>query len=69
MEEPPPKIGFTVREIKAFKIHAVLMAALAAAFAAVAPSGSGRVLGALVAVALVPVPPLVVTLLRRRRSR
>lgn len=66
---PPPRIGFTRRELKAFKIHALLMAALAAGFGTLVRPGTTQVLGALLAVALVPVPPLVVYLLRRRRGR
>ncbi len=62
-----PPVAFTPAEIRAFKVHALLMAALAGAMAVVAPPGPGRVLGALFAVLLVPVPPLVVYLRRRRR--
>jgi len=67
-KEKTPPTGFTPGEIKVFKIHAVLVAALAASFAVVAPSGPGQVLGALFAVLLLPIPPLVVYLLRRRKS-
>ncbi len=67
-EVPPrPRIAFTPKEIRVFKIHAVLVAALVAGMAVVAPPGIGRVLGALFAVALLPIPPLVVYLLRRRK--
>ena len=51
-----------------FKFHAVIVAALVAAMAVVAPPGIGRVLGALFAVGLLPIPPLVVYLLRRRKG-
>ena len=67
-KEKPPPTGFTPKEIKAFKIHAVLVAALAASFTVVASPGPGQVLGALFAVVLLPLPPLVVYLLRRRKS-
>lgn len=62
-----PPMAFTPPEIRVFKIHAVLCAALAGTMAVVAPKGSMQVLGALFAVLLVPVPPLVVYLRRRRR--
>lgn len=62
-----PPIAFTPAEIRAFKVHAVLCAALAGAMAVVAPKGPWQVLGALLAVLLVPVPPLVIYLRRRRR--
>lgn len=70
MAEAPPrqKIAFTPGEIRVFKFHAVIVAALVAAMAVVAPPGIGRVLGALFAVALLPIPPLVVYLLRRRKN-
>jgi hypothetical protein len=67
-ETPKPRIGFTPGELRAFRYHAIIVAALVAGMAAVAPAGPGRVLGVLFAVALLPVPPLVVYLLRRRRS-
>jgi len=51
-----------------FKFHAVIVAALVAAMAVVAPPGIGRVLGALFAVGLLPIPPLVVYLFRRRKG-
>ena len=62
-----PPLAFTPAEIRVFKIHAVLCAALAGAMAVVAPKGPGQVLGALFAVLLVPVPPLVIYLRRRGR--
>lgn len=69
MAEAPPrrKIAFTPGEIRAFKFHAVLVAALVAAMAVVAPPGIGRVLGALFAIALLPIPPLIIYFLRRRK--
>ena len=70
---PPPsqpaKVGFTPGEIRAFKFHAVIVAALAAGMLLVAPKGLGQVLGVLAAAALLPVPPLVVYIMRRRKSR
>ncbi len=68
-EKPsPPKIGFTPREIRAFKIYAVIVAAIGAALSVVAPKGVGQTLGALFAVALLPIPPLVVYFFRKRRG-
>ena len=66
--EKRPAVGFTPKEIRAFKIHAILMAVLGAAFTVVMPPGPRQVLGALFAVALLPIPPLVVYALRRRRA-
>jgi len=65
---PSRKIAFTPGEIRMFKFHAVIVAALVAAMAVVAPPGISRVLGALFAVGLLPIPPLVVYLLRRRKG-
>ena len=62
------RVGFTPGEIRAFKFHAIVMAAIAASMSVVAPKGGGQTLGALFAVALLPVPPLVVYLLRRRKG-
>lgn len=67
--EKRPTVGFTPKEIQAFKLHAVLMAAVGASFTFILPPGPGRVLGALFAVALLPVPPLIVYALRRRKER
>lgn len=64
-----PRIAFTPGEIRAFKIHAVIVAALAASMTVVAPKGIGQTLGALFAVALLPVPPLVIYFLRKRKGR
>lgn len=66
--EKRPTVGFTPKEIQAFKLHAVLMAAVGASFTFILPPGPGRVLGALFAVALLPVP-LIVYALRRRKER
>ena len=61
-----PRVAFTPGELKAFKIHAVVMAAVAAGMLVVAPKGWGQVLGVLLAVLLLPVPPLVIYFFRRR---
>ncbi len=70
MQKDPPssKVGFTPGEIRAFKIHAVIVAAIAAAMSVVVPKGIWQTIGALFAVALLPVPPLVIYLLRRRKG-
>lgn len=60
--------AFTPAEIRAFKLHGLVMAALAAGMCAVAPQGAGRWAGVLLAAALVPVPPLVIYALRRRKA-
>lgn len=69
MSQPPRRtVGFTPTEIRAFKIYALILAAVAGGIAVVAPKGMGQTLGALLAVALLPVPPLVIYLIRRRRG-
>jgi hypothetical protein len=70
MSQPSPRspVGFTPREIRAFKIYALILAAVAGGIAVVAPKGLGQTMGALLAVALLPVPPLVIYLLRRGRG-
>jgi hypothetical protein len=62
-----PAVAFTPAEIRSFRISAVLCAAIAAGIFVVAPKGLGQVIGVLFAAALVPVPPLVIYFLRRRR--
>lgn len=62
------RVAFTPGEIRAFKFHAVVVAAIAAAMTVVVPKGIGQTIGALFAVALLPVPPLVVYLMRRRKG-
>lgn len=69
MPEAPKKVAFTPREIRAFKIHAVVVAALAAGMTVVTPPGIGQTIGALFAVALLPIPPLVIYFFRRRQGR
>ncbi len=63
------RAGFTPREVRAFRYYAVVDAAIAAGLFVVAPKGLGQLLGVLLAVLLLPVPPLVVYLLRRRKTR
>lgn len=65
--EDPPKVCFTRKEIRAFQAHAIIMAAVAGGIAVVAPSADARLLGVLLSVALVPVPPLAIYLVRKRR--
>jgi hypothetical protein len=65
-DKTKPAVAFTPREIRAFKISAVVSAAIAAGMFTVAPKGLGQILGVLFAAALLPVPPVVVYLLRQR---
>jgi len=60
--------GFTHKEIRVFKIYAVIVAAIAAGLFVVAPKGAGQVVGVLFAVLLLPVPPFAVYLVRRRKA-
>jgi len=62
------RTGFTVKEIKAFKIYAVIIAAIAAGMFVAAPKGVGQLLGVVLAAALLPIPPLVIYFLRRRKA-
>jgi hypothetical protein len=64
-----PRVAFTPKEVRALKYHAVVVAAIAAAMYMVAPKGVGQLLGVLLAVLLLLVPPLVVYVLRRRKAR
>lgn len=66
-QEANPRVGFTVAEIKAFKLHTAIVAAIALGMFAVAPTGLGQVLGVLFAILLLLVPPLAIFFLRRRK--
>lgn len=68
MNPPAGRPGFTPAEIKAFRLHAVVVAGIAAAMFVIAPKGLGQVLGVLFAILLLPIPPLVIYLLRRRKA-
>ena len=69
VQDPRPRrVGFTQGEIRAFRIHGVIVAAIVVGMAFVAPKGTGQILGMLFALALLPVPALVIYLLRRRKS-
>jgi hypothetical protein len=62
-----PRLGFTSAEFKVFQLCAVLVAVIAAGMYSVAPKGLGQVLGVLFSVLLLPVPPLVIYVFRRRK--
>ena len=63
-----PKVTFTRVEIRAFRIYAVVLAAIAAGMVVVAPRGLGQVLGVLFAAVLLPIPAAIIYLVRRRRG-
>ena len=66
----PPKVAFTPGEIKAFKVHAVIVAAITAGLFVVGPQGpEGRLISMAIAIVLLPTPPLVVYFLRKRKNR
>lgn len=65
----PPKVAFTPKEIRAFKVHAVIVAAITAGIFVVAPRGIGQLIGMVFAIIVLPAPPLVIYLLRRRKNR
>jgi hypothetical protein len=60
---------FTPEEMRVFKSFAVIAVAIAAGMYVVAPKGVGQLLGVIFAVALTPVPPLVIFLVRRWRLK
>jgi hypothetical protein len=66
--DEPPKVAFTPSEIKGFKIHAVLVAAITAGLFVLGPPGpGGRLISMALALVLLPTPPLVVYYLRKRK--
>jgi hypothetical protein len=65
-EENKPGV-FTPRELRAFRIYAIEIAVIAIGLWYVAPSRSGKILGVLFAVALLPVPPVVLYAHRKMR--
>jgi Flp pilus assembly protein TadB len=68
-EIPPPQFGFTAREIKAFRIHAIIVAAFTAGIFVLLPRGLGSLVGVLFGLIVLPLPPLVVYLRRKRRVK
>jgi len=59
---------FTRKEIGAFRVYAVIVAAIGAGLSLVAPKGIGQVVGVSFAVLLLPIPPIIVYVARRRRG-
>jgi hypothetical protein len=66
---PPPQIGFTAREIKIFRIHAVVVAFITAGIFVLLPKGLNSLVGVLFGLIILPAPPVVVYLRRRRKNR
>jgi hypothetical protein len=62
------KVAFTPKEKRAFKFHALVVAAIAVGLYLVAPKGTGQVVGVLFAMCLFPIPPLVIYIVRRRKA-
>ena len=62
----PPKVAFTPKEIRFFKIHAVIVAAITAGIFVLAPRGIGQLVGMAFAIIVLPTPPLIVYFRRRR---
>jgi hypothetical protein len=67
-EHRKPAVVFTPKEIWVFKIHALIVAAIAAGLYTVAPKGTGQLVGVIFAVCLFPIPPLVIYVVRRRKK-
>ena len=59
------KVIFTRKETKAFKLYVVEVLLIGAGLYFIAPSGSGQIVGVLLAIALIPIPPLVIYLFRK----
>jgi uncharacterized membrane protein len=70
MEKPsPPPIGFTASEIRYFRIHAIIVAFITAAIFVLLPKGLNALVGVLFGLIVLPAPPVVVYLRRRRQHR
>jgi hypothetical protein len=66
MSEPgSARITFTAAEWRAFALHAVVVAGIAAGMWMVAPSREGQLAGVIFALALLPVPLVVIYCMRR----
>jgi hypothetical protein len=61
------RVTFTQGEIRVFRSYPAIPVMIAAAMFFAAPKGIGQVIGILFALALIPVPPLVIYFIRRRR--
>ena len=60
---------FTAKEIMAFQINIITCVIIGTGIFFVAPAGLGQILGVVFASALMPVPPLVIYLSRRRAGK
>jgi hypothetical protein len=65
---PAPPPTFRSKERRAFALYGVEIVLLGAALGAIAPAGGGRLAAAIFAVALLPVPMLVIWTCRRVRA-
>ncbi|MEO7600007.1 MAG: hypothetical protein ABIV50_13805 [Opitutus sp.] len=68
MNVEPTKMAFTPKEIRIFKIHAVIVAAITAGIFVLAPRGIGQLIGMAFAIIILPTPPLIVYFMRRRKT-
>jgi hypothetical protein len=59
--------AFTPEEMGLFKAYLAILVVIAVGMYFAAPRGVGQLMGVLFAFALVPVPPLVIHIVRRRR--
>ena len=59
---------FTPKEMKTFKLYAAEVVLIAVGLYFVAPKGTGQIVGVLFAIALFPVPPLVIYIVRKCRA-
>lgn len=68
-DTPTPQIGFTAKEIRAFRIHAVITAAITAGIFIRLPTGLNALVGVLFGLIILPLPPTVIYLRRRSQMK
>ncbi len=66
---PPPQVGFTAKEIKAFRIHAIMTAAITAGIFVLLPPGLNSLVGVLFGLIVLPLPVVVIYFRRRAQLK
>ncbi|MCP5530352.1 MAG: hypothetical protein H7A44_07905 [Opitutaceae bacterium] len=67
MKSEEPKVAVSLHEIGTFIAYAAIIAVIAVGMYAVAPKGFGQIIGVAFAVALLPVPAVVLYFTRWRK--
>lgn len=67
MKSEEPKVAVSLHEIDTFIAYAAIIAVIAVGMYAVAPKGFGQIIGVAFAVALLPVPAVVLYFTRWRK--